>query len=399
MAGTLKVGGNIIATHTGVEGAGEVSLTNVSLGGGAFMFRNKIINGDMRISQRGDVTLTTDDQSTYTGVDRFKINGNPPSARGTIKRTADAPEGLAYCLELDVTQNGTPTSTYFGNITQIIEGQNLSDLNWGTANAKSVTLSFWVKTNISGGTNGFTISLSTDTANDRSIHKTYTVSQADTWEKKTITFPGDTSAAIPNTNTIGLQVSWCHSAFSDRQTSTADVWKAGNRGYALQNAAPNFWSSTDNYFKITGVQLEIGTAATPFEHRPIGVEKSLCYRYYYRMTANPVNVSGTTNASYIGFAVGRAYSTSAGTAIIFLPEPLRTSPPVFNYSPITGNNWDYVISDMSLVNRQLVDTRTIAIYASISVAQSQSSWLLSTGNIGSGSSSTDSVFMDFSAEL
>ena len=121
------------------------------------------------------------------------------------------------------------------------------------------------------------------------------------------------------------------------------------------------------------------------------------------MTANPVSVTvggtTTTNAAYIGFAVGRAYSTTAGTAIIFLPEPLRTSPPVFNYSPISGSNWDYGISAMSLVNRQLVDTRTIAIYASITVAQSQSSWLLSTGNIGNGSSSTDSVFMDFSAEL
>ena len=91
----------------------------------------------------------------------------------------------------------------------------------------------------------------------RQIHKTYTVSQADTWEKKTITFPGDTSAAISNTNTIGLQVSWCHSAFSDRQTSTADVWKAANRGYALQNAAPNFWSSTDNILKLPESSLRL----------------------------------------------------------------------------------------------------------------------------------------------
>ena len=297
---------------------GEVIISDLKPSS-SFMFRNKITNGDMRINQRGDVTLTTDDQSTYTGVDRFKINGNPPSARGTIKRTADAPEGLAYCLELDVTQNGTPTSTYFGNITQIIEGQNLSDLNWGTTNAKSVTLSFWVKTNISGGANGFTISLSTDTANDRSIHKTYKVNQANTWEKKSITFPGDTSNAIPNTNTIGLQVSWCHSAFSDRQTSTADTWKAGNRGYALQNAAPNFWSSTDNYFKITGVQLEIGTVATPFEHRPLGMELSLCERYY-----QVKNLFGTNTIHYAhGY-----YGGSANYNYYTLNTTMRSAPSV-----------------------------------------------------------------------
>tara|TARA_B100000424_G_scaffold258701_1_gene240838 strand:+ start:169 stop:1350 length:1182 start_codon:yes stop_codon:yes gene_type:complete len=314
-------------------------LSNVDIvPNSSFMFRNKVINGDMRINQRGDVTLTTDDQSTYTGVDRFKINGNPPSARGTIKRTADAPEGLAYCLELDVTQNGTPTSTYFGNITQIIEGQNLSDLNWGTTNAKSVTLSFWVKTNISGGANGFTISLSTDTANDRSIHKTYKVNQANTWEKKSITFPGDTSNAIPNTNTIGLQVSWCHSAFSDRQTSTADTWKAGNRGYALQNAAPNFWSSTDNYFKITGVQLEIGTVATPFEHRPIGMELSLCQRYFCKTGQNIFIGRGNSNSAVFG---------------VTLPVSMRSTP------TITITNGNIVVYDHDSHESSSTDTVTV----------------------------------------
>ena len=381
MAGTLKVGGNIIATHTGVEGAGEVSLTNVSLGGGAFMFRNKIINGNFDIWQRE----TSQTSAGYGSADRWNNDHSGSSKTAsqqafTLGQT-EVPGNPKYYLRHVVTS--VSGSGNYCLTQQKIEGVS-------TLAGKTATLSFWAKAdsnkNIATEFSQFFATGGSPSSTVNGIGVT-THSLTTSWQKFT------TTVSIPSISgkTLGT---------NGNDYLHLIIWFDSGSTYSSRNNSLGQQSGT---FDIAQVQLEIGTAATPFEHRPIGVEKSLCYRYYYRMTANPVavTVSGTTttNASYIGFAVGRAYSTTAGTAIIFLPEPLRTSPPVFNYSPIVNNNWDYVITDMSLVNRQLADTRTVAIYASISVAQSQSSWLLSTGNIGSGSSSTDSVFMDFSAEL
>lgn len=358
------------------------------------MFRNKIINGDMRMDQRNAGSSVTPASGVYT-VDRWVYEATQ-SGKVACQQVSTAPSRFVNSLKLTSNSAYTVAAGDVFQIVQRIEGSAISELAWGTTSASTVTLSFKAYSSLTGTFGGFL----RNSASDRYYVFTYSIPVANTWTDISITIPGDTTGTWLTTNGYGLGIGWSLGCGSTYQT-TAGSWGSGNNRGATGQV--DLVATNGATLYITAVQLEIGTVATPFEHRPISIEKSLCYRYYYRMTANPVavTVSGTTttNASYIGFAVGRAYSTTAGTAIIFLPEPLRTSPPVFNYSPIVNNNWDYVITDMSLVNRQLADTRTVAIYASISVAQSQSSWLLSTGNIGSGSSSTDSVFMDFSAEL
>ena len=396
MSGIIKINELQVSNTTVIDSNKKLSNVDI-VPNSSFMFRNKIINGDMRIDQRnGGSAIST--HSNFV-VDRFYCALQGGSASGiTVQQSSDVPSSSTFKNSIVYTTGtaGSVGSTGTYGVQQRIEGYKFSDFLYGSSNVKTFTLSFWVKSSVTGN---YGIGLR-NSAKDRSYIATYEIRLPNTWEYKTITVSGDTSGTWLSDTGIGLDIFFSLGVGTNYQT-TANSWQSGNLFGLTDGAKPV--ETTGSTFYITGVQLEIGTVATPFEHRPIGVEKSLCYRYYYRMTANPVSVTvggtTTTNAAYIGFAVGRAYSTTAGTAIIFLPEPLRTSPPVFNYSPISGSNWDYGISAMSLVNRQLVDTRTIAIYASITVAQSQSSWLLSTGNIGNGSSSTDSVFMDFSAEL
>ena len=364
------------------------------------MFRNLLYNGAMQINQRGNVSNSS---GNAYGCDRWQIvrAGGVGNAVYDLKQSTDVPSGQPFknSFHLDITTAETSIQNGGGyQFRQQLEGYDVQRLMKGTSSAKSLTLSFWVK---SPKTGTHIVELY-DVDNARQVSQSYTINSANTWQQVTVNFPADTTGSFDNDNNRSLLIQWWLAAGNNFTSGTLNTSWANNTDANRLVGQVNILDATNDWY-ITGIQLEEGTVATPFEHRPISIEKSLCYRYYYRMTANPVSVTvggtTTTNASYIGFAVGRAYSTTAGTAIIFLPEPLRTSPPVFNYSPIVNNNWDYVITDMSLVNRQLADTRTVAIYASISVAQSQSSWLLSTGNIGSGLSSTDSVFMDFSAEL
>jgi len=390
---TVKVRLDDNSTKTLLSTSGSnTTLNNITLGSStipssSFMFRNKIINGGMQIDQRNAGSSVTPASGGYT-VDRWVYEATQ-SSKVACQQVSTAPSGFVNSLKLTSNSAYTVAAGDVFQIVQRIEGSSISELAWGTTSASTVTLSFKAYSSLTGTFGGFL----RNSASDRYYVFKYSIPVANTWTDISITIPGDTTGTWLTTNGYGLGIGWSLGCGSTYQT-TAGSWGSGNNRGATGQV--DLVATNGATLYITAVQLEIGTVATPFEHRPIGVEKSLCYRYYYRMTANPVNVSGTTNAAYIGFAIGRAYSTTAGTAILFLPEPLRTSPPVFNYSPISGNNWDYGISAMSLVDRQLADTRTIAIYATITVAQSQSSWLLATGNL---SSSTDSVFMDFSAEL
>jgi len=377
----VKVGGNtVIDSNRKMTGVDIVPTTN-------FTFRNRIINGDMRIDQRNAGGSITPTDAQYS-VDRWKSSLNVAS-KFSLQQSSTAPSGFSNSLLATSLSSYSVGAGEVTGVQQLIEGLNVADLAWGTASAKSVTLSFWVRSSLTGT---FAGSLR-NSASDRSYPFSYTISSVDTWEQKTLTIAGDTSGTWLTTNGRGISLYFAFGAGSTF-SSTAGSWQTGN--YISVTGATSLVGTSGATFYITGVQLEEGTVATPFEHRPTSVEENLCYRYYYRMTADPVTAGGTTNASYIGFAVGRAYSTTEGTAIIYLPVPLRTSPPVLNFTPVSGNNWDYSVSNIQLVNRQNADKRAIAIFANIAVAQSQSSWLLSSGNL---TSSTDSVFIDFSAEL
>lgn len=249
-------------------GTDQVRVKNLN-GGPLAGTRNRIINGDMRIDQRA-VAATT---SGAYAVDRWSA-AFVTSGAISLAGSATAPTGFTNSLLFDVTTADTSiAASEYALISQAIEGYNISDLGFGAANAFSVTLSFWIRSSTTGT---YCVSLANSGAT-RSYVTTYTVDAANTWERKIITIPGDTSGTWLTNNGIGFQVRFAVAAGSTYQT-TAGSWQTGN--YVATSAQTNLLASASNEVYITGVQLEPGTVATPFERRSYGQELALCQRYY-----------------------------------------------------------------------------------------------------------------------
>lgn len=260
-------------------GTDQVQVANLN-GGPLAGTRNRIINGDMRIDQRAAVTTTN---SSYT-VDRWQL-GIVSTGAVQSAQSNDGPAGFPNSLLFDVTTADTSIAAgEYGVLTQYIEGLNASDLAWGTASAQTVTLSFWVKSTTTGT---YCLSLRNQ-ANSRSYVATYSVASANTWEYKTVAVPGDTSGTWLTTNSTGISIAFCFAVGSTFQT-TAGAWQAGN--FLGSSAQVNLLASTANEVRITGVQLEPGTVATPFERRSFGQELALCQRYYDTVSGGKLNAT------------------------------------------------------------------------------------------------------------
>ena len=240
-------------------------------------FRNRIINGDMRIDQR-NAGASANSPSTaslaYT-LDRWEVRGDTEGVF-SIQQNSSAPAGFVNSLKITVTTiDSSLGATQLYNLSQKIEGYNVADLNWGTANAKTVTLSFWVRSSVTGTFGGAL----RNSASNRSYPFTYTISVADTWEQKTVTVAGDTTGTWLTTNGLGINLSFSFGSGADR-SGTAGAWVAVNNSSAT--GATNLMATLNATWYITGVQLEVGSVATPFERRPYGTELMLCYRYCFR---------------------------------------------------------------------------------------------------------------------
>jgi hypothetical protein len=236
--------------------------------GTGFSFRNRIINGDMRIDRRnaGAAVTVSGAASQNFSTDRWIIYVDGGSATG--QRVADGPAGFTNSLRFTVTS----TSTGPALVQQRLEGLNAADLAWGTPSALPVTLSFWVKASITG-TFGISISNWSGTRATRTV--TYTISAANTWEYKTITIPGSTAGTWATDNTQHAQIRWTLSPTSS--PFAPGSWHVGDAlGVTGQT---NLMATNGATFQITGAQFEAGSVATPFEHRPIGAELLLCQRY------------------------------------------------------------------------------------------------------------------------
>jgi len=248
-----------------------VSVNGIAMpNAGTLANRNKIINGGMRISQRGSGAATLTE--TYP-VDRFEQAFSTDGAVSFQTETTDVPAGFDYSIKGTVTTaDGTVGSTQGWTIGQKIEGNNVTDLQLGTANAKSVTVSFWVKSSIAGV---YCVTLRNG-ADNRAFVSEYTIISANTWEYKTITVAGDTSGTWDTTNGTGLEVIFCLSGGSSKQR-TAGSW--GTFADCSPNQTQLLQTLNANWL-VTGVQLEAGTNATPFEHRCYDEELARCQRYY-----------------------------------------------------------------------------------------------------------------------
>ena len=250
---------------------GEV-ITNSQIGGR----RNIVINGAMQVAQRG-TSSTGNTSGGYKTVDRFKFDLTNLGTH-TFAQSTDAPTGFKTALRVDcTTADASPAAGDLLYCTTGLEGQDLQQLKKGTSSAEKITISFYVKSNKTGT---YVLEIY-DNDNTRHIANTYTISSADTWEQKTIIFAGDTSGAFDNDNAGSMYLFWWIGAGTNYTSgSTPTSWASVTTANRAAGLNVNIADNTANDWAITGVQLEVGSQATPFEHRSFGEELALCQRYY-----------------------------------------------------------------------------------------------------------------------
>lgn len=239
---------------------------------------NLIINGAMQVAQRGTSSTSTG----YQTVDRFQTNVlNASTLASTQSQSTDAPSGFSNSYKVTVnTAESSPASNFAFRVIQEIEAQNMQSLAYGTSDAKKITLSFWVKSNVTGT---YTVS-GYQWDDNRAVTTDYTISSADTWEYKTITIPADTVGVIDNDNGAGLRINFMLDAGSTYKV-TASTWQTYANQLASANHNSDFSDTVSNYWQITGVCLNVGDQAPAnYPHRSYGEELALCQRYYTKET-------------------------------------------------------------------------------------------------------------------
>ena len=243
--------------------------------------RNIIINGDMRIAERGTSSTGVTGNGYYT-VDRFDVGGGT-FGTWTMSQDTDVPSGQGFSKSIKwqcTTANTSLSATSFFDMHQSLEGQNLQHLKYGTSNAELLTLSFWVKSNKTGT---YQYNLYSSDNSGKAVNGSFTINDSNTWEKKTITYNGDTVDSLDNDNGRSLDIQLIMVAGSDYTGGTSSSsWTAWTDSQRAPDLTVNLADSTSNYINITGIQLEVGTEATPFEHRPYDMELQRCKRYFYR---------------------------------------------------------------------------------------------------------------------
>ena len=314
--------------------------------------RNLIINGGMAISQRG-----TSFSPAATGIryclDRFYTQSI--SNNITITQSSDAPTGFKNSLLLTM---GTATTLDFMRVGTTIEGFNFSSLAFGTSSAKTFTLSFWVKCSLTGSFGvGFRNGTSPDgTGTTTSRLASYTINSANTWEYKTITIPGATSQTWGSSNDLGLNIKWDIGDSAARSGTVDATWQTSNSTYPVGlTGGTKVANTTGATWQVTGVQLEEGKVATPFEYRSFGEELALCQRYFQSFGEKIYTVVGT----------GNAYQTTQCFAIVNLPVSMRSVPTLNTIGTWGWNDWTVsTVSGTLVLFTDGSDNNKVFIYSS-----------------------------------
>ena len=312
---------------------GEV-LTNSQIGGR----RNIVINGGMNVAQRSSSAVTGIGASDgYFTCDRWNFNTNGNSAgRLTMSQASDGPSGLANCLKLECTTADTSIAAaerFF--IEQKLEGQDVQQLKKGTSDAEKITISFYVKGHDSAT---YTVGLYEGTSG-RKIAATFPVTTS--WVRQTVTFDGDTSGVIPDNNTAQLHLRFYLHAGSNYTSGTLGTsWNADGNTTQISSDGNSFFESTSATFFLTGVQLEVGSQATPFEHRSYGEELALCQRYCIDL--NPAS-GGQSTSPYL--MLGSVYNSTLVIANVSLPHEMRVAPTLI----LTGDAGNFSVVEVASV--------------------------------------------------
>ena len=327
---------------------------------GALSNRNLIINGGMQVFQRA-TAATTVSNSSYQTADRWRLFESTDGAY-TTERSTDTPSGTGYSLKAVVTTADTSiAATQYASIEQYIEAQDLQRLEYGTSSAKTLTLSFFVKSNKTGT---YTIALYKPDTTGYMFTKEYTIDSANTWEKKTITITptaGSTSfitssgGAIVNDTGIGLALGFNLAWGSNFNGGTSGSWSSTVANYSTTNAV-NWMDTVGNTFLISEVQLEVGSEATPFEHRSFAQELQLCQRYFAKSYLYGV-APGTSTYTGMAYTTQRENNQGSGYVEKYdmpFPVRMRSNPTLTTYDH-SGNSGkvSYYEGTSSVANRTL----------------------------------------------
>jgi len=306
------------ASSTGISGSAISSGTVAEAYGGTgtstgyYGFKNRIINGAMVIDQRNAGASVSNTTAAIYTLDRWGCYG-PSASKFTVQQSSTAPAGFINSLLVTSSAATAVGASDIYHLFQQVEGLNISDLGWGTASAQTITLSFQVRSSLTGTFGG---SLR-NSAGNRSYPFTYTISTANTWETKSIAIAGDTTGTWLTTNGIGISLSiglGVGATFS----GTSGAWAAGN--YLSATGATSVVGTNGATFFITGVQLEKGSTATSFDYRPYGTELALCQRYCQNIRA------ADGNGSYLRYGYGEYTATTNLSLNINLFATMRTTP-------------------------------------------------------------------------
>ena len=309
----------------------------------------------MQISQRATSVTVSDTVRGFQTVDRFEYNKHGTITNVmTMEQSSDSPDGFSNSLKFSTTTaDASLTADQSNYLNTEIEGQDLQHLAYGTSSAKSFTLSFYVKGTITGTYVVWFYSIDTGKA----LRKTYTISSANTWERKTMTVAGDTSSAIANDNGSGLMVRWILGAGPDYSSGSASTtWSTDNltgvNRYVGQTA--NVAATTSDNWAITGVQMELGSQATAFEYRSFVEELRLCQRYYFQGDGQEL---GASLNNYYGAEYG-----SGSMIKVSFPTTMRTKPTVTAPSAHSGGGtFDTVYENFTEINYYITGDTSVSL--------------------------------------
>ena len=294
-------------------------IGTASISGLGYGFKNRIINGAMMIDQRNAGASITANDATFP-VDRFKMACSQ-SSKLTAQQNAGSvtlPIGFSNYLGLTSSSAYSVGASDYFVVTHFIEGFNVADLNFGTANAATVTLSFWVRSSLTGTFGG---AVRNSNAGTRSYPFSYTISAANTWEQKSITIAGDTTGTWNTTNGQGFDIRFGLGVGST-YSGTAGSWSGSN--FLSATGATSVVGTSGATFYITGVQIEKGSTATSFDYRPYGTELALCQRYYYQINGN----SFVGTALYGMMGSGMVFTSTQADISIPLKVSMRSTPTI-----------------------------------------------------------------------
>ena len=321
---SVKVGAAVTITESGIEASG-IGITCANLNGGQFGRRNKVINGAMQIAQRSTsvASITSGD---YYVCDRWKL-GYGTAGTWTLSQSTDTPDNFGKSLKMDCTAANTSLSAGSNlQLIQYFEGQDFQDIQKGTSSAREITVSFYVKTNKTGT---YVVELMDHDNSNRHCSKSYTVSDTN-WNRYTLTFPADTTGTLDDDANKSFEIGfWLVAGGTFQGSSLRETWgtlSQGSRAVGQVNLA----DSTSNEWYLTGVQLELGSQATAFEHRTVAEELSSCQRYYY------VHADARDHASAFQFMNIHGYSTAQVEGTVNFPVVMRTAPSI-----VQGAGTDY----------------------------------------------------------